>query len=233
MATVADIAEESVRVQPPPEPRFLLRDVDWETYRALADALGERHVRLAYDGESLELMTVSRLHDKLSRLVGRLLAALTEELDLPFDSAGSLTLEREDLRRGLEPDECFYLENEPRVRDKDEIDLATDPPPDLAVEIDVSRSSLNRMSIYASLGVPEVWRFDGATLRVYRLSAGRAYEVAERSRHFPFLPLGEFVATLKRRGEMDETKLVKSFRAWVREQIALGWSPPSPPGDGG
>src|SRR5689334_16236309 len=90
------------------EGHFVLRAVDWSNYRAFANALGERHVRLAYDGENLEFMTVSRLHDRLSRLLGRFIVVLTEELNLPLDSAGSTTLEREDLARALEPDECYY-----------------------------------------------------------------------------------------------------------------------------
>jgi Uma2 family endonuclease len=224
MATVGDDIEQRMAV--PIEQRFVVRAVDWPTYRAVTDALGERRLRLAYDGENLEIMTVSRLHDKLSRLLGRLLAALTEELDVPFDSAGSTTLEREDLARALEPDECYYLGNEAAVRNKEEIDLSVDPPPDLAVEIDISRSSLNRMGIYANLGVPEVWRYDGEVLRVYRLTPDRTYVTVERSQHFPFLPLPEVVGFLRRWGEMDETRLIKSFRAWVREQISRGWQAP-------
>src|SRR5262245_52608801 len=137
--------------------RLVLRGVDWPRYQAIIRALGERSLRLAYDGENLELMTVSRLHDKLSRLLGRFLVVLTEELGLPLDSAGSVTLEKEDVQRGIEADESFYITNEPLIRDKDEIDLATDPPPDLAVEIDISRSSLNRLAIHAALRIPEVW----------------------------------------------------------------------------
>ena len=224
MATLLESTE--ARVLAPAEQRFVFRGIDWAAYRRLADALDEQHVRLTYDGENLELMTVSRLHDKLSRLIARLLAALTEELDVPFDSAGSLTLDRADLSRALEPDECFYLDHEPLVRNKDEIDLAIDPPPDLAVEVDVSRSSLNRMTIYASLGVPEVWRLDVARLRVYRLGSDGTYAEVERSQYFPFLPPSEVVTFLNRRTEMDETRLVKTFRGWVREQMARGWQPP-------
>jgi Uma2 family endonuclease len=138
---------ESTTKHRPVEQRFLLHGVDWSEYRTIADALGERHLKLAYDGWNLEFRTVSHLHNKLSRLVGRFVVVLTEELGLPIDSIGSTTLDREDARRALEPDECFYLQNEALIRDKDNIDLEFDPPPDLAVEIDVSRSSLNRLDI--------------------------------------------------------------------------------------
>jgi len=96
----------------------------------------------------------------------------------------------------------------------------------LAVEIDVSRSSLNRLDIYSKLGIPEVWRFDCENIRVYRLRADGNYALGDRSGHFPMLPLKPMVEFLKRRSEMEENSLVKSFRAWVREQIAAGWPEP-------
>ena len=145
------------------EQRLVLHAVDWPTYRAIADAVGERHMRFAYDGSNLEFMTVGYRHHCLSRLTGRLIVVLTEELNLELASAGSTTLEREDVGRGIEPDECFYLDNEPAIRNRTEIDLTTDPPPDLGVEIDVSRSSLDRLAIYSELRIPEVWRCTAAS----------------------------------------------------------------------
>jgi Uma2 family endonuclease len=212
--------------QAPAEQRFLLRNVAWPQYRAFAAALGERHVRLTYDGKDLELMTVSHGHVRGGEMLDRFLNVVTEEMDIPMQSGGSTTLNREDVERGLEPDRCYYLEHEYLVRDKDEIDLSVDPPPDLAIEIEISRSCLNRMAIYAALKVPELWRFDGSLLRVYHLTADGNYVEASASRHFPFLPIGEVQAFLLRRGQLDETKLVKSFRQWVREQIARGWAQP-------
>jgi Uma2 family endonuclease len=197
--------------------------VDWATYRAISTAIGERHVRLAYDGENLELMSVSRLHDKLSRLLGRFVVVLTEELNLPLDSAGSTTLEREDVERAIEPDECFYIHNEALIRDRDELDLATDPPPDLGVEIDVSRSSLDRLEIYAKLRIPEVWRYDGERLRIYRLRKTGRYDEVQRSRYFPKLNPSNLVSFLLRRSKTDENSLVREFCAWVRDRIARGW----------
>jgi len=208
------------------EQRFVLTGVDWRTYRVIADALRERHVRLTFDGENLELMTVSRLHASISRLLGRFIVVLTEELGMPISSGGNLTCEREDVARALQPDECFYLQNEPLVRQKDHLDFATDPPPDLAVEIDISRSSLDRLGVYAVLRIPEVWRFDGATLTVYQRNAEGQYTVVERSQYFPWLPLGELAGWLRRRTEMDENSLVRAFRAWVRDLLAQRGSSP-------
>lgn len=205
------------------EQRFLLRDCDWSRYKAFAKALDGSHVRLTYDGGRLELMTISHGHERWGELVGRFITVLAEELDMPLQSGGSTTLDRDDVERALEPDKCFYLDHEEQVRDKDDIDLSVDPPPDLAVEIDISRSSLNRLGIYAALGVPEVWRFDGAVLRIYRLGPDGSYAEVQESGHFPLLPIAKIQEFLLQRGQMDETKLVKSFRQWVRQQMAAGW----------
>ena len=128
-----------------------------------------------------------------------------------------MTCDRESLERGIEPDECFYIENEAKVRGKDNLDMSVDPPPDLAVEIDISRDSRRRLSIYAALGVPEVWRFDGTSLTVYVRQAHGEYEAAPVSPHFPSIPPTEIEAILKRRHEMDDNALMKLFRARVRE----------------
>jgi Uma2 family endonuclease len=204
--------------QPPPEQRLLLRGVDWETYQAISRALTGRHLRLTYDRENLELMTISGIRGRCSRLLGRLIFVLAEEFDLPIRSCGDMTCDREDLERGVEPDESFYLANEPLLRDKAEVDLTTDPPPDLMVEIDISRSSRRRLGIYAAMKVPEVWQFDGETVRVHQLGPDGQYQVSEYSRHFPALLIAGLADFIRRRTEMDEVSLVRLFRQWVREQ---------------
>src|SRR5271169_1204494 len=97
--------------QPSNEQRFLMRNVEWERYRGFADFVGELHVRLTYDRGNLEFMTLSHGHERLSNLLGRFVEILTEELDRPIQSGGSTTFNREDLERGLEPDQCYYLDN--------------------------------------------------------------------------------------------------------------------------
>ena len=200
------------------EQRLQLPSVDWATYRAVAEALSGRHVRLSYDGDRLEFMTISPLHGRLSRLLGRLIVAMTEEAGLPLLSFGDMTCEREDLGKGLEPDECFYITHVPAVQAKEKIDLTVDPPPDLAVEIDITISSRNRMAIYAALGVPEVWRFDDKTLVVQRLNDSGDYTPTDRSRYFPQLPVEKIADFLKQRARMDENTLLRHFRTWVRQQ---------------
>jgi Uma2 family endonuclease len=205
--------------QAPAEQRFLLRNVSWRTYEAFLAELGDRPVRLTYDQGNLELMSPSRDHEKCKSLLGRMVEILTEELNVAIESGGSTTLRREMLDRGLEPDECYYIQHESLIRGRREIDLTIDPPPDLAIEIDITKSSLNRMGIYAALRVPEVWRFDGAILTVYALGGDGQYSPCDRSPTFPFLPLGEVARFLALRDTMDETTWARSFRAWVRSEI--------------
>lgn len=203
----------------PEDQHFLLRDVDWETYRKIADALTGRHVRLTYDRGNLEFMTISFLHSRISRLIGTLVQVLTEELELPFCPCGDMTCEREDLERALESDEGFYIESEPRIRHRDAIDLSVDPPPDLAVEVEVSRSAKRRMGIYAALRVPEVWRCDGENVIIHQLGPDGQYVIVEGSPHFPILAAEDLSRFLKLRTQVDSNTLVKQFREWVREQI--------------
>ena len=140
-------------------------------------------------------------------------------MNIPIRSLGEMTCSREDIARGFEPDKCYYVQNEPRMWDKVEIDLAFDPPPDLAVEVEISRSSLNKMEIYAAFGVPELWRCDRRRLRVYELVAGD-YHPRESSLCFPQLPLTQFQRVLGRVGKVRETELIRGFRAWVRKNFA-------------
>jgi len=199
--------------------RFVLCDVDWEGYRSLLNILGDRPVRVTYDRGTLELMTPLPIHERYKSLFGRLIEMLTEELDLPMYSFGSTTFLREDLERGLEPDECFYLASAEKIQDQKSIDLQFDPPPDLAIEIDVTSSSTRRMSIYAALGVPELWRFDGEALTVFCLQGDGAYRVAEQSTAFPFLPMDAVAAFIADYGIGTDTQWAKALRRWVRETV--------------
>ena len=199
------------------EQRFALNSIDWQSYRAISNALTGRHLRITYDRGRLELNHVSSLRGMLGRLFHHFIAILTEEFSLPCGGCGDMTCDRKSLERGIEPDECFYIENEARVRGKDNLDMSVDPPPDLAVEIDISRDSRRRLSIYAALGVPEVWRFDGTSLTVYVRQTDGEYEAVAVSPHFPSVPPTEIEAILKRRQEMDDNALMRLFRARVRE----------------
>src|SRR5207244_4328204 len=173
-------------VQHPAEQRLLLYGVSWQEYGRTLRALAERpSLRLTYDRGTLELMTLSLEHESIVRFFNLLILALTLELGLPLKGGGSTTFRRRRRRRGLEPDECYWIANEPLVRGKDKIDLRRDPPPDLALEVDISYSTLDRMAIYAALRVPEVWRYDGAVVSFHVLGPDGAYAAVASSKAMP------------------------------------------------
>jgi len=198
------------------EGHVVLCGIAWSTYEALLADMEHSGTRLTYDRGYLEMMSPSDEHERLKRLIGRLIEALTEELSIPIRSAGSTTFKLELQRRGLEPDECYYVASEPKVRGRDELDLSVDPPPDLAVEVEVTSDIIDKLPIYADLGVPEIWRYDGEHLRVVRLQGDRTYAEQERSSAFPFLPIAEVQRFLDQRNATDETSWIRSFRMWVR-----------------
>jgi len=153
--------------------RILLPGVRWCTYEALlADMDNTSAARLAYDHGTLEIMVPSFSHEQLNRLLAAIVEALAMSMHLDFINAGSTTFKREDVARGFEPDSCFYLQHVDAVRGHTAIDLATDPPPDLLIEIDLTHPSLDKLPIYAMLGVPEVWRYDGQHMLIYHLGDG-------------------------------------------------------------
>jgi Uma2 family endonuclease len=136
----------------PTQQALVLDAVDWATYGRLLRALGNQPaVRLTYDRGCLEIMALSHERENSAHLLGRLVVVITEELGLPVKGGRSTTFRMRNKRRGLEPDDCYWIANEPLVRGKNRIELRIDPPPDLAVEVDVSHSSLDRLAIYAAL----------------------------------------------------------------------------------
>jgi Uma2 family endonuclease len=164
----------------PPEQRILLDNIPWEVYEGLLAAHRDRSVpRFTYDRGQLEIISPSAEHEQLKETVTLLVNIVAEEKSINVEGFGSTTFRREDLARGFEPDACFYIANLGCVKGKTEIDLRTDPPPDLVIEIDLTSSSLDRFSIFAHVGVPEVWRYDGERIRIYRLAAAEYVEQAQ------------------------------------------------------
>lgn len=199
--------------------RFIIDGVSWKQYVAISDALTpQRGLRLTYDGARLELMTLSYLHERLKKLLARLIETLALELDIDLQCGGSTTFRREEVERGLEPDECYWITHADEMIDVSAWDPAVHPPPDLAVEIDVASSSLNRREIYARLGVPELWRFDGKSLNALGLNDAGEYEPIEYSLSFPFLNVGHLQQFLFTDPPATNTSIVRKFRDWLREQ---------------
>jgi Uma2 family endonuclease len=168
-------------------------------------------------------------HETDADFLGCLVRALTQELGLPIRGGGSMTMRRRRKRRGIEPDRCYWIANEPAVRGKRRINLRLDPPPDLAIEVDVTSSSLNRMSIYAALGVPEVWRLDNQTLSFHVLDAKQSYTAVPRCLSFPLVTPADLMNFLALRTQQDENSVLNRFHAWVRQQISAGGAAPSNP----
>lgn len=214
-------------VQLPLEQRFVLYNVDWDTYVTFSDRLGERNIRVTYNGVNLEFRTPSPEHEWAKKQLARLLQSVTEEMDIDIAGFGSMTCRHEDLEHGFEPDECYWIGREMEIRGRDHIDLTRDPPPDLLLEVEISRSFLDRLAIAARLGVPEVWRYDGQTLRIMLLGPDGQYTESLRSEALPFLPLAELVRFLHHDATQSETKRFRALRDWVRERMARGWGAPS------
>lgn len=215
----------TVTVQPPHQSpdHFLLENVRWQTYLMLLEDLEDRHIRLTYDHGRLEIMAPTYRHESFSFLVAQIIVILAEELEIPFIAAKSTTFKRQDLERGLEPDECFYFKSHVLIRGKTELDLSEDPPPDLAIEVDITRNVLDRISIYASLGVPEIWRVREGGLQVYLLKVNDEYELAEESPTFPGVSTKEIVAFIHQHHTQDNLVFLKSVRTWARKKILPGW----------
>jgi Uma2 family endonuclease len=155
-------------------------------------------------------------HETYKRLLGRLVEIVTEEMNLEIRSLSSSTWNRKDLLKGMEADECYYIQNEAVVRGKMEIDLTIDPPPDLAIEIDISNPSLARLPIYAALGVPEVWQYNGENFRILGLVA-EAYETQGQSTALPTVTVEIVRRFLLQAQEMGETSWAKAVRRWAKE----------------
>ncbi|HEX7448523.1 MAG TPA: Uma2 family endonuclease [Pirellulales bacterium] len=206
---------------PTGEDRIVLSGISWEVYEQLRDSEENQHVHMAYDEGTLELMSPSSDHEAISRLIGRMIEALTEELSIPCRSLKSTTWKCAELAKGLEADECYYILNHHRVNKRRTVDLSIDPPPDLVVETEVSRSVVQRLRIYAALAVPEIWRWRKTGLAAYSLEQGGKYVEREFSLNLPMLRVKDLEPFLEFEVAADESAWIRSFRAWVRERFVV------------
>jgi Uma2 family endonuclease len=203
----------------PASQKVLLRNISWQTFETLLAEMGNnRASRLAYDQGMLEIVTPLMPHEYNNRLIHNFIVALAEELHLNLKSVGSMACKRPDLLRGVEPDSSFYIQNEPLMRNKRDVNLTQDPPPDLVVEVDYTSASIDRMSIYAALGVPELWRYDEPVLQLYQLQAGQ-YVPCTVSPTFANLPLTQIPQFLAESLISGEIPAIRSFRTWVKQQM--------------
>jgi len=200
----------------PANSTLLLHEVSWAEYEDLLALLPDNpRFRLSYDQGILEIMTLSYRHERLKSLFAHLLAVLAEELNLNLVGAGSTTFRLAGAARGTEPDDCYYIHQTERIAGRDIIDLATDPPPELVVEVDISHPSLDKFPIYASLRVPEIWRYDGNTLQFFCL-IGERYTQTLESGLFPLLPAEALAGFVQQGNEHGIIPMMRAFRDWVR-----------------
>jgi Uma2 family endonuclease len=164
----------------PAEQRVVLHNISWETYqRLLAENIDNVGARFFYDEGVLEIMVVGVAHERPNWLLSTILEIVADRMGLDYFAARSTTFQRADLEKGFEPDSCYYFERAADVQQLDRLDLTVDPPPDIVIEVDISSSSLHKFRIFAALGVPEVWRYDGERVVFYRLQQGAYAEVAD------------------------------------------------------
>ena len=201
----------------PPEQRIVLDNIPWETYESVLAAQRDRSVpRLTYDRGQLEIMSPSAEHERLKETVTLLINIVAEEMGINAEGFGSTTFRREDLARGFEPDACFYIASLGRIKGKTTLDLRLDPPPDLVIEIDMTSPSLDKFSIFAQMGVPEVWRYDGSAMQIYRLENAAYVKHTESTALLGVTEemIGRFLDTSR---TLERLAWVRQVRAWVRD----------------
>ncbi|WP_017660847.1 Uma2 family endonuclease [Baaleninema simplex] len=200
-----------------PGQQLVMTDVTWQMYERILEEFGEkRSARINYSQGLLEIMVPLPEHEVSKVIIGDLIKALLEELNLEFWSLASTTFKNKVMQQGLEPDDCFYIEHEAAIRGKKRLDLTVDPPPDLAVEIDLT--SRTRLDNYEKLGVKELWRFDGEVLEISVLQEGK-YQRSHQSFHFPMLAIAEIIPQYLERSKVEgRNQTMKAFRAWVKQE---------------
>jgi Uma2 family endonuclease len=201
-------------------PSLILPNIRWQTYEALLLDLQDRGgVKVAYDQGTLELRAPSEEHEGYSISIHNFIVILADELGLNLRQLGSTTLKKEDIQRGLEPDQCYYIQNKPRVRSQLKIDLSVNPPPDLVVEVDITSGSLNKFPIYKSLKIPEIWRYRRRGLEIFELQ-GQEYLQRDFSPTFSPIAVTTVIPEfIQKSPSMGEMAALRTFRSWVKEQL--------------
>ncbi len=197
------------------EERVVLHNISWETFDRLLEESGDhRNTRFYYLDGTLEIMSPLFVHEGSNRFIEALVCAAAEVLEMNLRRAGSVTLRVRPKQAGAEPDSSFYIQSEALVRHLIELDLSVDPPPDLVVEVDITSSSDRRMPIYARLGIPELWQYDGLTVQYYLLKDDE-YEAIQISPTFPNLPAPVIDMYLNRRLSIGESQAIREFKALI------------------
>jgi Uma2 family endonuclease len=200
----------------PPGQRLLIHNLKWTEFESLLEELGEhRSSRIAYHYGTLEIRMPTPEHEVDKELLGDLVKILLDELEIDCECFGSTTFKGENMESGIEPDQCFYIKNHATMRGKRRIDLTIDPPPDLAIEVDVT--SKTQLDAYANLGVPELWRYEKNQLTIYQLQEGN-YQQVTTSLTFPKLPIPVLVTEiLAQSSEIGRSPALRAFRRRLKQ----------------
>jgi len=194
----------------------VLEDMSWEFYEHLLEEIGDRHIRVTFSDGRMEIMSPLPRHERYGAWIARLIELVCLDREIPVQPLGSTTFKSEAEQKGLEPDECFYIQHAQEALKMDKaFDPDVDPVPDLALEMDITSRSVQREPIYAALGVPELWRCDGRRLDVLHLNAKGKYVRRTRSLAFPFLQMAEFSKFVFRLHDNDQLRVLREFRIWL------------------
>lgn len=197
------------------ETRIVLENVSWEIFVALADERRGSVPRLSYNEGVLEMMSPKRKHENISCLLGRMIEAYSEIRGIEILSVASVTVKRSDLKKAYEADESYYVTNIDKVLAKEELDFEVDPPPDLVIEVELTASAIDKLELFAAMQVREVWRHDGTSVQIYRLSNGR-YDCIAESTELPGLSSDLINRYLDQRLQAGETTWIRAFRSEVQ-----------------
>jgi Uma2 family endonuclease len=202
----------------PPGHRVMFHDVNWQEFEAILEELGDhRAARLAYSQGTLEIRMPLPKHEKAKVIIGDLVKILLDELGIDCEPFGSSTFKRQDMAQGIEPDDSFYIKNYSLMVGKERIDLTIDPPPDLAIEVDVT--SKTQLDAYKQLGVPELWRYDNGNLQIDIYRNGE-YVKSDVSLTFPNLPILEIIPRFAQQSRLEgRSSALKAFQKWIQENI--------------
>jgi Uma2 family endonuclease len=193
----------------------LLENIRWETYEALLEDIGDGHTRVTYDDGRMVIMAPLPLHDRKKKLMGRMIETASIVMNVPIVSMGSSTVKRKDVKKGLEPDEWYYVQNEPFARSRMEFDWMRDPPPDLALEVENTHHPMDRPSIYAALKVNEIWRHDGKRLEFLKRGTDGEYHPIPASEAFPFFTPQDISRHLAMVETIGEFEMIRAFHEWL------------------
>jgi Uma2 family endonuclease len=195
-----------------------LHSIDWSEFERILDGLGDRRSRLVYCDSKLELRMPLPEHEKIKRFLAMVVEICLDRLELDWEAYGSTTLKRCDRGVGIEPDECFYIRNATDMAGLRRIDLTVDPPPDLAIEVDVT--SVTRLEAYAAIGVPELWRYRENAVEIWRLDESGRYVRAQGSQVVAGLPVLEAIALfLPRLHERTLSQVKRELRQWLETRV--------------